>query len=175
MRALSLLVCGLQNVKRNYNAIKITHFFQRFSTDFDVLTTNTSPLDPVRCFQLYCLPAFITSLFYYLCLDIVSNDQNIQYFLFPFFLIQEPYKFNKNVPPEICQNIKNMLRTYPRLREEQFIFQWFYFPKSRKAEFLYVTYVLHKVRVRVKVISLNTFILCMVNNTFPLYLYNSLI
>ena len=92
-----------------------------------------------------------------------------------FFLIQEPYKFNKNVPPEICQNIKNMLRTYPRLREEQFIFQWFYFPKSRKAEFLYVTYVLHKVRVRVKVISLNTFILCMVNNTFPLYLYNSLI
>ena len=32
---------------RNCNAIKITHFFQRFSTGFDVLTTNTSPLDPV--------------------------------------------------------------------------------------------------------------------------------
>ena len=28
-------------------AIKITIFFQRFSTGFDVLKTNTSPLDPV--------------------------------------------------------------------------------------------------------------------------------
>ena len=29
--------------------------------------------------------------------------------------------FYNNVRPEICQNIKNMLRTYPRLRDKQFI------------------------------------------------------
>ena len=28
----------------------------------------------------------------------------------------------ENVQPEICKNIKNMLRTYPRLREEQYNF-----------------------------------------------------
>ena len=31
--------------------------------------------------------------------------------------------FYNTVQPEICQNIKNMPRTYPRLREEQFVFQ----------------------------------------------------
>ena len=30
--------------------------------------------------------------------------------------------FYMNLQPEICQNFKNMLRTYPRLREKQFIF-----------------------------------------------------
>ena len=37
----------------------------------------------------------------------------------PFFRIPV---FNRNVQPKICQNIKNMLRTYSRLREEQSIF-----------------------------------------------------
>ena len=34
--------------------------------------------------------------------------------------------FYNNVQPEICQYIKNMLRTYPGLREEQFSFYCFY-------------------------------------------------
>ena len=49
--------------------------------------------------------------------------------------------FYKNVQPEICQNIKNMLRTYSRLREEQFIFHGFYFPKSRKSELQKMSYM----------------------------------
>ena len=59
--ALSLLVCGLQNVQRNCNAIKITHFFGRFSTGFDVLTTNKSPLDPVLFWVVFnrCSVLFI--------------------------------------------------------------------------------------------------------------------
>ena len=49
-----------------------------------------------------------------------------------------------------------MLRTYPRLRQEQFIFHCFNFPKSRKSE---LHNVLHGIRVRVKVFSFNTFLL----------------
>ena len=54
----------------------------------------------------------------------VENDGGRRYKLkrsTPFF-IRIFYK-NKNVQPKICQNIKNMLRTYqyPRRREEQYI------------------------------------------------------
>ena len=48
--------------------------------------------------------------------------------------------------PEICQNFKNMLRTYPRLREKQFIFYCFCFPKCRKSE---LHNVLHWILVHV--------------------------
>ena len=61
---------------------------------------------------------------------------------------------SKNVQPEICQNIKNMLRTYPSLREKQYSFHSYYFPKSRKSE---LHNVLHGIRVHVKFCSLNTF------------------
>ena len=50
-----------------------------------------------------------------------------------------------------------MLRTYLRLRQERFIFHCFNFPKSRKSE---LHNVLHGIRVRVKVFSFNTFVLC---------------
>ena len=66
----------------------------------------------------------------------VENDGGRTYKLkrSTLFFIGIFYK-NKNVQPKIFQNIKSMLRTYqyPRLREEQFIFQCFYFPKSRKS------------------------------------------
>ena len=45
------------------------------------------------------------------------------------------------------------------LREEQFIFTASTLNKSRKSE-------LNKIRVHVKFCSFNTFLLCMVNNTF---------
>ena len=101
----------------------------------------------------------------------VENDGGKRYKLkrSTLFFIRIFYK-NKNVQPKICQNIKNMLRTYqyPRLREEQFIFHCFYFPKSRKSA---LHNVLHGIRVQVKFCSFNTYLLCMVNNTFALYLY----
>ena len=81
--------------------------------------------------------------------------------------------FCGNLRPEICQNIKNMLRTYPRLREKQFIFYCFYFPKSRKSDLH--NNVLHGIIVHVNFFSFNTFLLYMVNNIFTLYFYNSLI
>ena len=105
----------------------------------------------------------------------VENDGGRRYKLkrSTLFFIRIFYK-NKNVQPNICQNIKNMLRTYqyPRLREEQFIFHCFYFPKSRKSA---LHYVLHGIRVQVKFCSFKTYLLSMVNNTFALYLYISLI
>ena len=63
--------------------------------------------------------------------------------------------FYKNVQAAICQNIKNMLRTYPRLREEQFIFHRFTFVNlsARKSE---LHNVLHEIRVHVKFCSVNT-------------------
>ena len=90
-----------------------------------------------------------------------------------FFLKKSFYK-NKNVQPKICQNIKKMLRTYqyPRLREEQFIFHCFYVPKSRKSA---LHNVLHGIRMQVKFCSFKTYLLSMVNDTFALYLYISLI
>ena len=105
----------------------------------------------------------------------VENDGGRRYKLkrSTLFFIRIFYK-NKNVQPKICQNIKNMLRTYqyPRVREEQFIFHCFYFPKSRKSA---LHNVLHGIRVHVKFCSFNTYLLSMVNNTFALYLYISLI
>ena len=93
--------------------------------------------------------------------------------VYTIFLKKSFYK-NKNVQPKICQNIKNMLRTYqyPRLREEQFIFHCFYVPKSRKSA---LHNVLHGIRVQVKFCSFKTYLLSMVNDTFALYLYISLI
>ena len=51
------------------------------------------------------------------------------------------YLFYMSVQPEICQNIKNMLRTCSRLREEQFIFHGFYSPKSRNSELQKMSYM----------------------------------
>ena len=96
-------------------------------------------------FQRWRLPAFITS---------QTTKISTSFFLFFFWCTN---LFYKNVPPEICQNIKNMLRTYPRLGQEQFIFHCFNFPKSRKSE---LHNVFHGIRVRVKVFSFNTFLLC---------------
>ena len=76
--------------------------------------------------------------------------------------------FYMNLQPEICQNFKNMLRTYPRLREEQFIFYCFCFPKCRKSE---LHNVLHGILVHVNFFSFNTFLLYMINNIFRLYSY----
>ena len=105
----------------------------------------------------------------------VENDGGRRYKLkrSTLFFIRIFYK-NKNVQPKICQNIKNMLRTYqyPRLREEKFIFHCFYFPKSRKSA---LHNVLHGIRVQVKFCSFKTYLLSMVNNTFAFYLYISLI
>ena len=105
----------------------------------------------------------------------VENDGGRRYKLkrSTLFFIRIFYK-NKNVQPKICQNIKNMLRTYqyPRLREEQFIFHCFYFPKYRKSA---LHNVLHGIRVQVKFCSFKTYLLSMVNNTFALSLYISLI
>ena len=105
----------------------------------------------------------------------VENDGGRRYKLkrSTLFFIRIFYK-NKNVQPKICQNIKNMLRTYqyPRLREEQFIFHCFYFPKSRKPA---LHNVLHGIRVQVKFCCFKTYLLSMANNTFALYLYISLI
>ena len=65
----------------------------------------------------------------------VENDGGKRYKLkrSTLFFIRIFYK-NKNVQPKICQNIKNMLRTYqyPRRREEQYISTAFTFlhPKN---------------------------------------------
>ena len=105
----------------------------------------------------------------------VENDMGRRYKLkrSTLFFIRIFYK-NKNFQPKTCQNIKNMLRTYkyPRLREEQFIFHCFYFPKSRKSA---LHNALHGIRVQLKFCSFNIYLLSMVNNTFVLYLYISLI
>ena len=65
----------------------------------------------------------------------VENDGGRRYKLkrSTLFFIRIFYN-NKNVQPKICQNIKNMLRTYqyPRRREEQYISTAFTFlhPKN---------------------------------------------
>ena len=97
--------------------------------------------------------------------------------------------FYNNVQPEICQYIKNMLRTYPGLREEQSIFYCFYgFPKrSRKSELhnvLHETRAAHvkfcsSVEVRTRYLILNLGALyssqqfIMLPSTAPLNDYNS--
>ena len=57
LRALSFLVCGpiecVKKLQRDRQRDQNNPFFQRFSTGFDVLTTNTSPLDPVVSFQFF--------------------------------------------------------------------------------------------------------------------------
>ena len=72
-----------------------------------------------------------------------------------FFIRTSSLKFTKN--------IKNMLSTYPSVREEKIIFHCFYFPKSRESR-----NVLHGIRVHVKYCCFNTFPLCLINNTFTL-------
>ena len=88
------------------------------------------------------------------------------------FFIRIFYK-NKNVQPKICQNIKNMLRTYiPEAQRRTIYFPLLLLPKSRKSA---LHNVLHGIRVQVKFCSFKPYLLSMVNNTFPLYSYISLI
>ena len=76
--------------------------------------------------------------------------------------------FKKNVQSEICQKTKNQEKKNQEhawnIPEEQFIFQCFYFPKSRKSE---LHNVLHGIRAHVNFFSFNTFLMGMVN----IYIY----
>ena len=60
--------------------------------------------------------------------------------------------------------IRFLLENAKNIPEEQFIFHFFYFPKSRKSE---LHNVLHGIRAHVKFCSFNTFPLGMVN----IYIY----
>ena len=80
------------------------------------------------------------------------------------------YFIRTRFQPESCKPVKNMLRIYPRLGEEQSVFfTTLTFLNIIKSE-LHI--VLHGIRVRVKFCSFA--LLCMVNNTFTLDLHNSL-
>ena len=101
---------------------------------------------------------------------VIQSKLNFLPSLHSFFFLRT--FFHKNVQPEICQNVKNMLRTY-WLREEQFVFYCFYFPKTRKSEHFHN--FLHGIRVHVKLLMFFHHILIVyVNNTFALNLFNPL-
>ena len=83
--------------------------------------TCTKKNNNVGSQQLYCKQKV------HITVEFTKLHQSVRkWFQYTLFLITTFF--------EICQNIKNMLRTYSRLREEQFFFHCFYLPKSRKSE-----------------------------------------